>query len=84
MDHKRDHMEMNFEYFQIQKWLLEKERKKQIQDGIIYLVTGFLSWVMVLKLCIFYNFVLTATGNRKSVKAIYLYASERSPTSRKW
>ena len=43
MDHKRDHMEMNFEYFQIQKWLLEKEPKKQMQDGIIYLVTGFLS-----------------------------------------
>ena len=27
MDQRVDHMEMNFKYFQIQKWKLETERK---------------------------------------------------------
>ena len=28
MDQRGDHMEMCFEYFKIQKWMLETERKK--------------------------------------------------------
>ena len=28
MDQRGEHMEINFEYFQVQKWMLEKELKK--------------------------------------------------------
>ena len=55
-------MKMNFEYFQIQKWILEPVRAEKV-DWVIFLVSLFSSWLMVLKLSkkyIFCNFVLTA------------------------
>ena len=52
MDQMGDHMKMNFEYFQIQKWMLQKirEEKSRWKNGVICLVCMFSSWVMVLKL----------------------------------
>ena len=49
---------MNFEYFQIQKWMLQTVRLEKVdeENAVICLVSVFLSWVMVLKLskkCIF-------------------------------
>ena len=83
MDQKGDHMKMNFEYFQIQKWILQGLRKEKVDEknGVICLVSMFPSWVMVLKLskkCIFCNFVLTSARNLSLLKQIYMYASERS------
>ena len=45
-------MKMNFEYFQIQKWILQTVRSEKVDDknGVICLVSMFSSWVMVLKL----------------------------------
>ena len=31
MDKGGDHMKMNFEYFQTQKWILQLDRKKQMK-----------------------------------------------------
>ena len=52
MDQTGDHMKMNFEYFQIQKWMLQTVRAEKLDEnnGVIYLVSMFPSWVMVLKL----------------------------------
>ena len=43
---------MNFEYFQIQKWMSQTVRAEKIDDknGVISLVSMFLSRVMILKL----------------------------------
>ena len=47
-----DHMNMNFEYFQIQKWMLKTARAEKVDEknGAICLVSMFPSWFMVLKL----------------------------------
>ena len=60
---KEDHMIMNFDYYQIQKWILQTVRVENMDEknGVICLVSMFISWVMVLKLSrkgIFCNFVL--------------------------
>ena len=82
MDQKGDHMKMNFEYFQIQKWILQTVRSEKVDEknGVICLVSMFSSWVMVLKLSkkyIFSQFCADLCKKSKSVKAIYIYASER-------
>ena len=43
---------MNFEYFQIQKWMSQTVRAEKIDDknGVISLVSMFLSRVMILKM----------------------------------
>ena len=58
-------MKMNFDYFQIQKWMLQTVRAEKVDEknGVICLVSMFPSWVMVFKLSkkgIFYNSVLTS------------------------
>ena len=64
MDHREDHMKMNFEYFQIQKKSFTNSLSGELDEknGVICLVGVFPSFVKVLKLskkCIFCNFVLT-------------------------
>ena len=76
-------MKMNFDYFQIQKWMLETVRLEKIDEKnwIICLVSMFFSWVMVLKLSKkvqFLQFCADLTKKSKSNKAIYIYACERS------
>ena len=66
-------MKMNFEYFQIQKWILQTVRLEKVDEknGVIFLVSMFPSWVMVLKLSkksIFCNFVLTSARNPSLLK----------------
>ena len=78
-----DHMKMNFEYFQIQKWILQTVRSEKVDEknGVICLVSMFPSWVMVLKLSKkvhFLQFCADLSKKSKSIKAIYIYASERS------
>ena len=76
-------MKMNFEYFQIQKWILQTVRSEKVdeQNGVICLVSMFPSWVMVLHLSKkvnFLQFYADLSKKSKSIKAIYIYASERS------
>ena len=80
-----DHMKMNFEYFQIQKWIIETVRLKKADEknGVICLVSMFPSQFMVLK--VFKNVYFLqfcADLSKKSIKAIYIYASERSQYTR--
>ena len=72
-------MKMNFAYFQIQKWILQTVRSEKVhaRNEVICLISMFPSWVMVLKLlCL--QFFGGLSKKSKSVKAIYIYASERS------
>ena len=73
-------MKMNFEYFQIQKWMLQTVRlaKKDEKNGVICLVSMFFLWVMVLKLSkkgiFFFTFVLTSARNLGLLKHFtYMY-----------
>ena len=47
-----DHMKMNFEYFQIQKWILQTASTEKVDEknGVIYPVFMFPSWDVVRKL----------------------------------
>ena len=70
-----------FEYFQIQKWMLQRIKAKNIdeENGIICLVPCVTSWVMVLKLSRkvhFWQFCADLNKKSKSLKAIYVYASK--------
>ena len=83
MDQRGDHMKMNFEYFQIQKWILQTVRSEKVDEKnrVICLVSMFPCWVMVLKLSRtehFLQFCADLSNKSKSVKAIYIYKSERS------
>ena len=75
---------MNFDYPQIQKWLLQTVRAEKVDEknGAICLVSMFLSWVLVCKLSKKVYFLQFCAANlskkSKSVKAIYIYASESS------
>ena len=74
-------MKMNFEYFQ--KWILQTVRSEKVnqKNGVIYLVSIFPSWVMVLTLSKkvhFLQFCANLSKKSKSIKAIYIYASARS------
>ena len=76
MDQRGDHMKMNFDYFQIQKWLLQRVRAEEVS-----LVSMFSSWVMVRKLSKkmhFLQFCAEPSKKSKSIKAIYTYAAESS------
>ena len=83
MDQRGDHIKMNFEYFQIQKWILQNVRSEKLDEknGVICLVFMFLSSVMVLKLSKkvhFLQFCGDLNKKYKSIKAIYIYVSESS------
>ena len=73
-----DHMKMNFEYFQIQKWILQTVRSEKVDEknGVICLVSMFPSWVMVLKLSKkvhFLQFCADLSEKSKFIKAIFTY-----------
>ena len=76
-------MKMNFDYFQIQKWMLQTVGAEKLDEknGTICLVFMFPSWVMVLKLSKNVHILQVCADiskKSKSVKAIYIYTSERS------
>ena len=83
MDERGDHMKMNFDWFQIQKWILQTAKTEKVdeKDGVISLVSMFLTWVMVLKLSKkvhFLQFCADLSKKPKPVKAIYMYWPESS------
>ena len=70
-----DDMKMNFDYFQIQKWMLLTVRAVEIDEknGVICLLSMFPSWVKILKLSKkehFPNFVLTSARNISQSKQV--------------
>ena len=70
---RMDQIKMNFEYFQIQRWMLQRDRAEKVDEknGIICLVSMFPCWTMVLKLskkCSFWNSALTAARNLSLLK----------------
>ena len=72
---------MNFEYFQ--EWILQRVRSEKVdgKNGVICLVFMLPSWGMVLKLSKkvhFFAICADLSKKSKSMKAIYIYASERS------
>ena len=79
MDQRSDHMKMNFDYFQMQKWMLQAARAGKLdeQNWVICLVSMFPSWIMVLKLSKnvhFLQFCADISKKPKSVKATDIYA----------
>ena len=83
MDQKGDHIKINFDYFQIQKWMLRTVTVKKVDDKnvVICLVSVSPSWVMIYKLSKkvhFLQFCADLSKKSRSVKAIYIYASESS------
>ena len=75
-------MKTNFDIFQIQKWISQTVRAQKVDEknGVICLVSFFPSWVMVLKLPKIVHFLQICADlskKSKSIKAIYLYPSER-------
>ena len=83
MDQREDHMKMNFEFFQIQKWILQTVRSEKVDEKsrVICLVSMFSSWVMVFELSKkvhFLQFWADLSKKSKSIKVIYMHSSERS------
>ena len=83
MDQRGDSMKMNFEYFQIQKRMLQTIRVEKVDEKnvIVCLFFVFPSWIMVLKLSTkvhFLHICAELSSIFKSVKAIYIHVSERS------
>ena len=76
-------MKMNFDYFQIQKWILQTVRAEKVDEknGVICLFSTFPSWVVVRRLSkkvYFSQFFADLSKKFKSVKAIYIYVCESS------
>ena len=76
-------MKINFEFFQIQKWMLQTVRSEKAdrKNGVTCLVPMSPFWGMVLKLSKkvhLLEFCADHSKKSKSIKAIYIYASERS------
>ena len=74
-----DQRKMNFDYFQMQKWMLQAARAGKLdeQNWVICLVSMFPSWIMVLKLSKnvhFLQFCADISKKPKSVKATDIYA----------
>ena len=74
-------MKMNFDDFQIQKWMIQTVRAEKLDETneVICLVSMFPSWIMVLKLSKkvhFLQFCADLSKKRESVEAIYIYAYE--------
>ena len=76
-------MKINFDYCEKQKWMLQTVRVEIVDErnGVICLVSMYPYWVIVLKLSKkvhFLQFCVDLSKTPKSVKAIYIYSSERS------
>ena len=71
---KQMNLKMNFKYFQIQKWILQRGRAEKADErnnGIIWVIVMFPSWVMILKLskkCIFSILCRTQQKNLSILK----------------
>ena len=76
-------MKMNFEYFQVQKWMLQTARALRVDEkmgSFVQFPCSLLQlWSLIcLKKWTFCNFVLASARTQKSFKAIYVYVPEKS------
>ena len=83
MDQRGDHIKINFDYFQIKKWMLQTVRAEKVDEkiGVICLVSMLPTWVMVCKLSKKVHILQLCADlseKSKSVEANYIYASESS------
>ena len=86
MDLREDNMKMNFDYFQIQKWMLQTEcsnvaEKVDEKMGSFSYLSCFLPELLSLngpKKMHFLQYIVDLSKNANYVKAIYVYASESS------
>ena len=81
MDQRGEPHQNEFDYFQIERWMLQTKWEKKIKDGVLCLVSTFLSWDLVLKLSKkvhFMQFCADLSKKSMSLKAISIYASESS------
>ena len=70
-------MKMDFDNFQIQKWISQTELKT---NGVICLISFFLSWVIILKLPKIVHFLQICADlskRPKFIKTIYFCPSEK-------
>ena len=72
-------MKMNFEYFQIQKWILQTASTEKVDEknGVIYPVFMFPSWDVVhklsKKLIFFFQFYADISKKSKQKKFTYIH-----------
>ena len=83
MNHRKNHMKINFHYFQIQKSMFQTVTAEKVDEkmGLFVQLPCFLPELWSLncpKKCIFCNFVVTSGRNLSLWKQIYIYASESS------
>ena len=76
-------MKINFDNFQMKKWVSETVRapKADEKNGVICLVFMSTFWVMLLKLSkivSFLHFFVDFSNKSKTVIAVYVYAFESS------
>ena len=79
MDQREDTMKMNFDNFQIQKWISQTATARKV-DKVISLISFFSSWVMILRLPKILHFLQVCADlskESKSIIAIYLYLYAR-------
>ena len=80
---RKDPMKMNFDNFQMQKWVSYTVRAWNADEKNRFICLVFMSpsWVMVLKLSkivFFLQFLADVSKKSKAVLAIFVYASESS------
>ena len=79
MDQREDTMKMNFDNFQIQKWISQTATARKV-DKVISLISFFSSWVMILRLPKILHFLQVCADlskESKSIIATYLYLYAR-------
>ena len=86
---QKDPMKINFDNFQIQKWISQTVRaqKADEENRVICVISFFSSWVMVLKLPKIVHFLQIFADlikKPKSIEAIYFYLSERPHHTLSW
>ena len=85
MDQREDTMKMNFDNFQIQKWISQTAAARKV-DKVICLISFFSSWVMILRLPKILHFLQVCADLSKKSKSIiaiysYLYVRPRHALS---
>ena len=65
-------MKMNFDNFQLQKWMSQTVRAERAdqQNGLVRLVSFFPSWIIVFKLTKIVHFLQTCADLSKKSKSI--------------
>ena len=77
MDQRGDHMKMNFDIFQIQKLISQTVRAQKVDEKWGHLSRFLFPVLKLPKTVHFLQICADLSTKSKSIKAIYLYLSER-------